>query len=695
VALLRPAAGRFPGDVWVNYALAAVLDRLRPAAREEAVGYYRAARALRPETAHELAHLLERMGRRGEAEAVFRDLVGRRPGSAWHLGCLGHHLKEVGRSADAAPVLDRAIAACREAIQLRPDDASTHNNLGVALHDQGNVAEAIAEFRDAIRLRPDDAGAHNNLGNALRAQGKVTEAIAAHREAIRLRPDNAKAHSDLGNALRAQGKVTEAIAAHREAIRLRPDNAEAHSHFGAILCDVKRDYPAAEAEFREAIRLKPDYASAHYNLGCALAGQGKADEAIAAFREATRLQPDDASAHYNLGTILCDVKRDYPAAETEFREVIRLKPDYASAHGNLGYALSAQGKVAEAIAAFREAIRLQPDDAMAHNNLGAILCDVTHDLTGAAAEFREAIRLRPDDAMAHANLGNALRAQGKVIEAIAAYREAIRLQPDLARAHTSLASALRELRKLDEAIAEYRTAIRLKPDDASAHYDLGSVLEQQGDLDGALAELRAARDRGGPEAERRLPGIGLLIAEAERAIRLRDRLAAVLAGSDRPAGPAEGAAFGELAYRRGRHAAAARLYAAALAADPKLGDDRRAWHRYNAACAALLAAAGQGTDDPKPDDATRARLRGLALEWLNAERAAWAKVLDAGNASARPVVQQALQHWKADPDLAGIRSPDALAKLPEAERATWRSLWAEVDALLARARGGPAPPADR
>ena len=51
VALLRAAAGRHPGDVWVNYALAGALDRLRPSAREEAVRYYTAARALRPETA--------------------------------------------------------------------------------------------------------------------------------------------------------------------------------------------------------------------------------------------------------------------------------------------------------------------------------------------------------------------------------------------------------------------------------------------------------------------------------------------------------------------------------------------------------------------------------------------------------------------------------------------------------------------
>jgi hypothetical protein len=81
-------------------------------------------------------------------------------------------------------------------------------------------------------------------------------------------------------------------------------------------------------------------------------------------------------------------------------------------------------------------------------------------------------------------------------------------------------------------------------------------------------------------------------------------------------------------------------------------------------------------------------LRGQALEWLKAERIAWAKVLESGDAKSRPVVAQTLQHWQADPDLAGVRDPEALAKLPEAEQAAWRSLWAEVDAVLARPRGG-------
>ena len=254
----------------------------------------------------------------------------------------------------------------------------------------------------------------------------------------------------------------------------------------------------------------------------------------------------------------------------------------------------------------------------------------------AIAEFRTAIRLQPDDAVAHYNLGIALAAQGKLDEAIAEYRTAIRLKPDYAMAHNNLGLALASQGKLDEAVAEYRTAIRLKPDYAEAHCNLGHLLRGQGDYAGSLAMLRRGHELGTRQPGWRYPS-AQWVAEAERLAALAARLPAVLKGEDRPKDVAERLAIAQMCYDTKRYAAAARFWAEALAADPKLGDDRQAGHRYNAACAAALAAAGQGTDDPKPDDAARAKLRGQALDWLKAERAAWAKVLDSGGRSGPPV----------------------------------------------------------
>jgi serine/threonine-protein kinase len=685
--LLRQAAGRYPSDVWVNYALAAALDKLRPAAREDAVRYYTAARALRPETAHKLAHLLERMGRLVEAAVVFRDLVDRRPGNDRHQACLGRHLLKRSRSAEAAPILERAVATAREvisckstdavahfnlgsallaqgkaaeaaaeyreAIRRRPDYAAAHNDLGIALRDLGMAAEAVAELREAIRLHPDDAESHTNLGITLADQGNMAEAIVEHGHAIRLQPDLADAHANLGIALRAQGKVAQAIDEYREAIRLEPDNIVGHINLGSIYCDVNHDYKVAEAEFREAIRLQPDLTNAHFDLGIALRAQGKLADAIAEFREAVRLKPDVANAHHSLGSTLAD-----------------------------------HGKVAEAIAEFREAIRLKPDLTGPRNDLGTILCDVTHDYVGAEAEFREAIRLKPNDAVPHSNLGRDLSAQGRLAEAVAAFREAVRLEPDFVEAHAAMGAILANHGKRDEAIAELRTAIRLEPKDALAHFNLGTVLRSQGDYVGALAMLRRAHELGSKQPGWSYPS-AQWVANAEHMVALAPRLTALLKGDDHPKDVAERLALAQMCYETQRDAAAARFWAEALAADPMLADDRQALLRYNAACAAALAGTGHGSDDPKPNDGDRTKLRDKALDWLKAERAAWEKVLDSADANARSAVFESLRHWQADPDLADVRDPNALHKLPESERTAWRVLWADVDRLLGKAGKSP------
>ena len=340
-------------------------------------------------------------------------------------------------------------------------------------------------------------------------------------------------------------------------------------------------------------------------------------------------------------------------AIAEYREAIRLKPDHPIAHTNLGLVLHRQGKLGEAIVEYREALRLNPEQPKAHVGLGALLCDAQRDFEGAVAEFREAIRLEPDDPEAHGNLGNALNLQGK----------------------------------LDEAIAEYREAVRLKPDHLEAHANIGFGLRSRGDYAGAVAELRKACDLARATNPRRAEQLEPALAETEQRASRAARLPGFLAGKTRPADAADALAFAQICYEKRVHGASARFWTEAFQAQPKLAEDMKAQHRYNAACAAALAGCGQGKDVPPLDDATRARWRKQALDWLKADLATWSKILESAPPQVKPSIAQTLQHWKADPDLAGLRDPGSLDKLPKDEQDVCRGLWKGVDALLAKAGG--------
>ncbi len=335
-AVLRPAQRRHPGDLWLAIDLAQTLEKL--SRRGEAIRYYMMARAVRPESAHSLAHALEAQGESDEAIAVFRELIHASPAVARHHVCLGKLLQIQGLSRQAAEVLDESIVAAREAIRRWPDDSSAHTILGNGLRERGRLDEAVDQYREALRLGPADSNAHFNLGTALYRQGRVDDSFAEWRETIRLQPGDHRPHASLGNALADLGRLDE-----------------------------------AENELRATIRLKPDEAAAHFNFGLVLFHQGRSDDAVAEFRAAIRLDPGLADAHNELGAILCDDKGEYDAAIAEFRTAIQLRPDEAGFHLSLGVAFDKQGKPEEAIREYREVIRLQPDFAVAHWYLGHLL----------------------------------------------------------------------------------------------------------------------------------------------------------------------------------------------------------------------------------------------------------------------------------------------------------------------------------
>jgi tetratricopeptide (TPR) repeat protein len=334
-----------------------------------------------------------------------------------------------------------------------------------------------------------------------------------------------------------------------------------------------------------------------------------------------------------------------------YREALALDRKYTKARYNLGQALSAKGDADGAIDAYREALAFDPNFIGAHISLGAILGGVKHEYDRAIFHYRKALDLDPKSAPAHYNLGNALWAKGE----------------------------------MDGVIAAFRQAIAIDPKYAEAHCNLGQALRQRGEFADALAALKRGHELGSQQKGWRYPS-KQWVQQCERLVELDSRLPDVLKGKARLRDAGERIEFAEICSAKRLNAASARLYADAFTADAKRADNLRAGYRYKAACAAALAASGQGADAAKLDDTERRRRRQQALGWLRADLTLWAKRLASGRPADRAQVQEALRYWQGDPDLAGLRDRATVAKLPAEEQKGCRKLWAEVKALLAKAR---------
>jgi tetratricopeptide (TPR) repeat protein len=555
--------------------------------------------------------------------------------------------------------VERRRQLLQAAVSRRSGDLGLLMTLGgTYLNDRQIMAdEGLRWYQAALAAAPANASALNNLGVIL-CDGKrdFDAAIACFHQAIALDPKVARVHDNLGNALSGKGKRDEAIACFQKSIALDPKDAKAHGNLGIALARKGKVDEAIKC-FRKAIALDPKLAKAHCNLGVALSGKGKKDEAIECYKKAIDLDPRLANAHRCLGSALAD-KGKVDEAIACFKQALSLDPKFAMANANLGTALEAKGKVDEAIACYRKAIALDPKNAQAHNNLGL-----------------------------------ALHHKGKVDEAIECYNKVIAFDPKLAAAHYNLGNALKDKGQVVEAIACYRKTIALDPKNAEAHCNLGLILGRQSHFAESLAALERGHELGSKRPGWSYPSAAW-VRQAERQVALEVKLPAFLKGKFQPSDTAERLGLIGVCQAKKLHAAAARLSADAFAAEPNLADDPTAGLRYNAACSAALAAAGQGEDAGKLDDKERSRLRKQALDWLKADLAVYAKRLQSGSRIARRLVTQQMQHWQKDTDLTGIRDTAALAKLPADEQKAFALLWADVAGLLKKAQA-PAQKEDK
>jgi tetratricopeptide (TPR) repeat protein len=121
--------------------------------------------------------------------------------------------------------LDEAVVHAKRAVELAPEDeAASETWCRLALRHK-DYKDAVTAGRDALSLNPADLGTHFNLGMALMELGQTAEAISHFSTILSADPTQAEARFCRGLCLQGQpGKQADGIADMREAVRLEPTN---------------------------------------------------------------------------------------------------------------------------------------------------------------------------------------------------------------------------------------------------------------------------------------------------------------------------------------------------------------------------------------------------------------------------------------------------------------------------------------
>jgi tetratricopeptide (TPR) repeat protein len=106
---------------------------------------------------------------------------------------------------------DEAIGTYVQVLELEPDHAAAHINLGTLYYNRQDFAASEKHYRLAVASDPRYALAYFDLGNVLDETSRIDEAVTAYKSAIRLAPTYADAHYNLALAYERQREPRQAL----------------------------------------------------------------------------------------------------------------------------------------------------------------------------------------------------------------------------------------------------------------------------------------------------------------------------------------------------------------------------------------------------------------------------------------------------------------------------------------------------
>lgn len=270
----------------------------------------------------------------------------------------------------------KARTNLRRVLDMAPNHADAHHELGILASKAERPESAIPHFVNALRAQPERPRHWLALAVTLLMVNRIGEARALM-EQFRTRPgldeesglvlreflDHAFARGEerLGaNDLNAAEMLADLV------IGLDDTHANATFLAGAVAAK-KGCYQQAFDLFSIAIYRDAGNAAYFSGLGAVLVRMGDCAGAISALEKAIDLDERLAIAHANLSGAYQQTSR-HSAAERHARRSIALDPGPATGYINLGSSLKSLGQLSEAITCFDRALERDPGNVAAHSN---------------------------------------------------------------------------------------------------------------------------------------------------------------------------------------------------------------------------------------------------------------------------------------------------------------------------------------
>ena len=169
--------------------------------------------------------------------------------------------------------ISQAIKLYRQLIELIPEVAEIHYNLGLAWFELEQYTNAIQAFQKASQLNPQDSDIFFNLGLACKMDKQFEAAEEAYLHALGLSDDVRDILYNLGCCYQDSGSVEQACIVFEQLLELAPDHLSALNNL-AYLKHLQENFESARELYGRVLELDPDRQSAKH-MHATLSGNGK------------------------------------------------------------------------------------------------------------------------------------------------------------------------------------------------------------------------------------------------------------------------------------------------------------------------------------------------------------------------------------------------------------------------------------
>ncbi len=166
-----------------------------------------------------------------------------------------------------------------QALEIAPDYADAHYNLGKVHHENDEFDKAISCYETAISYDSESPESYNQLGLAEEQRGSLSAAKKSYESALEHQPEFLDALNNLGNVLRLLERPEDAIKHFKRAIEINSNFMEAHHNLGNAYQDLSLFDEATES-YLAALSIDPDFTESQKNLGSCLLGCGQYREGL-------------------------------------------------------------------------------------------------------------------------------------------------------------------------------------------------------------------------------------------------------------------------------------------------------------------------------------------------------------------------------------------------------------------------------